>query len=68
MRRGQPAPDKEIFQLFTTLNQQQCEEQNDLTGIYDGRLRSHAQNFEVSRRRGSLVSFDLFRCQLTSIS
>lgn len=50
-RRGQPAPDKEIFQLFTTLNHQQCEEQNDLTGIFEGRLRSHAQNFEGMKRK-----------------
>ena len=44
-RRGQPH--NEISNLFASLNQEQ--EKHDINSLYEGRLRSHAQNFEVSR-------------------
>ena len=46
-RRGQPH--NEISNLFASLNQEQ--EKHDINSLYEGRLRSHAQNFEVSRNK-----------------
>jgi len=49
--RGKGQPDQEIHNLFATLNQEQEREKHDLSGIYEGRLRSHAQNFEGLKRK-----------------
>jgi hypothetical protein len=45
-RKGNP--EREIHTLFNTLNQEQDREKHDVASLYEGRLRSHAQNFEVS--------------------
>eukprot|EP00584_Thalassiosira_punctigera_P012937 CAMPEP_0172554220 /NCGR_PEP_ID=MMETSP1067-20121228/53688_1 /TAXON_ID=265564 ORGANISM="Thalassiosira punctigera, Strain Tpunct2005C2" /NCGR_SAMPLE_ID=MMETSP1067 /ASSEMBLY_ACC=CAM_ASM_000444 /LENGTH=667 /DNA_ID=CAMNT_0013342547 /DNA_START=171 /DNA_END=2174 /DNA_ORIENTATION=+ len=47
--KGQP--DREIYNLFTTLNQEQQREKHDINGLYEGRLRSHVQNFEGLKRK-----------------
>ena len=47
-RGNKGRPDTEIENLFATLNQEQEKERHDIGGMYEGRLRSHAQNFEVS--------------------
>lgn len=44
--KGQP--DREIVGLVATLNLEQ--EKHDVAGLYEGRLRSHAQDFEVSEQ------------------
>lgn len=60
-QKGQP--DREIYNLFAALNQEQQREKHDIHGIYEGRLRSHAQNFEVSGKGAAwvLAAVDLFR-------
>mmetsp|Transcript_27839 Transcript_27839/g.47326 ORF Transcript_27839/g.47326 Transcript_27839/m.47326 type:complete len:631 (-) Transcript_27839:237-2129(-) len=49
--RGKGQPDREIYNLFATLNQEQQREKHDIRGLYEGRLRSHAQNFEGLKRK-----------------
>ena len=44
-RKGQP--EVEIHNLFAALNEEQQRKKHDITGLYEGRLRSHAQDFEV---------------------
>jgi len=46
--RGQP---DRIYNLLATLNQEQEREKHDIYGAYQGRLRSHAQNFEGMKRK-----------------
>lgn len=49
--RGKGQPDRDIFNLFVTLNQQQENEKHDTNSLYEGRLRSHAQTFEGMKRK-----------------
>jgi len=49
--RSKGQPNRDIFNLFLTLNQQQNEERHGLSALFDGRLRSHAQNFEGMKRK-----------------
>ena len=51
-RKGNP--EREINNLFATLNQEQEREKHDINGLYEGRLRSHAQNFEVSNNNNDV--------------
>ena len=41
-------PDRDIVDILAALNQEQQRERHDIGGIYRGRLRSHADNFDVS--------------------
>ncbi|KAL7543568.1 hypothetical protein ACHAXR_012893 [Thalassiosira sp. AJA248-18] len=49
--RGKGQPDREIYNLFATLNQEQQREKHDISGLYEGRLRSHGQAFEGLKRK-----------------
>mmetsp|Transcript_37029 Transcript_37029/g.66647 ORF Transcript_37029/g.66647 Transcript_37029/m.66647 type:complete len:622 (+) Transcript_37029:243-2108(+) len=49
--RGKGQPDGEIYNLFATLNEEQQREKHDISGLYQGRLRSHALNFEGLKRK-----------------
>jgi hypothetical protein len=49
LARGKGQPDRVIQDILVTLNQEK--EKHDIDGLYEGRLRSHTENFEVSRGR-----------------
>ncbi|KAL7552173.1 hypothetical protein ACHAWF_015397 [Thalassiosira exigua] len=49
--RGKGQPEREIFNLLATLDEEQRREKHDIAGLYEGRLRSHAQNFEGLKRK-----------------
>lgn len=44
-------PDREIVNIFAALNQEQQREKHDVCSLYRGRLRSHAQDFDVLKRK-----------------
>jgi len=50
-RHAKGKPEREIYNLFATLNQEQQREKHDISGFYEGRLRSHVQNFEGMKRK-----------------
>ncbi len=58
--RGKGKPDRVILDIFANLNQEN--EKHDIYGLYEGRLRSHAENFEVG------VGYNSPRAFVTSIS
>ena len=58
--RGKGKPDRVILDILANLNQEKGK--HDIYGLYEGRLRSHAENFEVGVRYNSSRSF------VTSIS
>ncbi len=45
LARGKGKPDRVILDILITLNQEK--ERHDIDGLYEGRFRSHAENFEV---------------------
>jgi hypothetical protein len=47
LARGKGQPDRVILDILATLNQEKAK--HDIVGLYNGRLRSHAENFEVWR-------------------
>lgn len=48
-QKGQP--DLDMHNLFAALNEEQQKEKHDISGLYEGRLRSHAEDFESLKRR-----------------
>lgn len=45
LARGKGQPDRVIQDILATLNQEKAK--HDIVGLYNGRLRSHDENFEV---------------------
>ncbi|KAL3767434.1 hypothetical protein ACHAW5_004827 [Stephanodiscus triporus] len=47
--RGKGQPDRVIQDILVTLNQEK--QKHDIDGLYEGRLRSHTENFEGLKRK-----------------
>jgi hypothetical protein len=56
LARGKGQPDRVIQDILVTLNQEK--EKHDIIGLYEGRLRSHTEDFEVRVSQHAAFDFD----------
>ena len=54
LARGKGQPDRVIQDILVTLNQEK--EKHDIIGLYEGRLRSHTENFEVGVAKPAVLT------------
>jgi hypothetical protein len=54
LARGKGQPDRVIQDILVTLNQEK--EKHDIIGLYEGRLRSHTENFEVGVTKSAVLT------------